>query len=395
MNKSGKQLSPSRRSLRPISGLSCHHRRVDLTVADLKAIGLAAGLAAVGATEAVPFERTRVDLEQRKAEGLSATMQFTYRNPSRSTDPRRTMSDARCLIVGAYDYRRELPPRPTDQPTGKVAAYSSEDHYASLRAALEQIAVALRQQGCKALVLADQNHLVDRAAAHRAGVGWWGKSSNLLIEGVGSMVVLGSVLTNAPLELEAAALSADGCRTCTKCLDGCPTGAIIAPGVVDANKCLAWLLQAAGRFPVEYRELLGDRIYGCDDCTEVCPPNQLRRKQPAPEGSDGAWVPILELLESDDETLMARFGRWYVPQRNPDYLRRNALVVLGNIGRGDDERTAAALAGSLAHQSPVVAAHAVWAARRLDREDLLAELHGCELDEMVREELRRSVTAVA
>ena len=368
---------------------------MDLTVADLKAIGLAAGLAAVGATEATPFERTRVDLEQRKAEGLSGSMQFTYRNPSRSTDPRRTMSDATCLIVGAYDFQRELPARPTDQPTGRVAAYSSEDHYASLRAALEQIAVALRQQGCKALVLADQNQLVDRAAAHRAGIGWWGKSSNVLIAGVGSMVVLGSVLTNSPLELEAVAVATDGCRTCTRCLDGCPTGAIISPGVVDANRCLAWLLQASGRFPVEYRELLGDRIYGCDDCQDVCPPNQIRRKQPAAEGGCGAWVSILEMLESDDETLMARFGRWYVPQRNPDYLRRNALVVLGNIGSGDDERTAAVLTRSLAHKSPVVAAHAVWAARRLSRDDLLAELDGCELDETVREELRRPVTAVA
>lgn len=368
---------------------------MDLTVADLEAIGLAAGLAAVGATDATPFARSRADLEQRKAEGRSATMQFTYRNPARSTDPRRTMSDARCLIVGAYDYRRELPPRPADQPTGKVAAYSSEDHYAALRAALEQIAGALRRQGCKAMVLADENNLVDRAAAHRAGIGWWGKSSNVLVPGAGSMVVLGSVLTDAPLELEGAAAAADGCRTCTKCLDGCPTGAIIAPGVVDANRCLAWLLQAPGRFPVEYRELLGDRIYGCDDCQDVCPPNQTLRKQPAPSGGDGAWVSILELLESDDETLMARFGRWYVPQRNPDYLRRNALVVLGNIGRGDDERTATVLAGSLAHESPIVAAHAVWAARRLNRDDLLTELEGGELDETVREELRRPVTTVA
>ena len=368
---------------------------MDLTVADLKAIGLAAGLAAVGATEATPFERTRVDLEQRKAEGLSGSMQFTYRNPSRSTDPRRTMSDATCLIVGAYDYQREIPPRPADQPTGRVATYSSEDHYASLRAALEQIAGALRNQGYKALVLADENHLVDRAAAHRAGIGWWGKSSNVLISGVGSMVVLGSVLTNAPLDIEEVAVAADGCRTCTKCLDGCPTGAIISPGVVDANRCLAWLLQASGRFPVEHRELLGDRIYGCDDCQDVCPPNQIRRKQPAAEGGGGAWVSILEMLESDDETLMARYARWYVSQRNPDYLRRNALVVLGNIGSGDDERTAAVLARSLAHQSPVVAAHAVWAARRLSRDDLLAELAGCELDEMVREELLRPVTAVA
>ena len=366
------------------------------TVADLVAIGRGAGLAAVGATEATPFERTLVDLEQRKAEGLSGGMQFTYRNPSRSTDPHRTMDDATCLIVGAYDYQRELPPRPNDQPTGRVATYSSEDHYASLRAALEQIAVPLRAAGHKALVLADQNHLVDRAVAHRAGIGWWGKSSNVLVPGVGSLVVLGSVLTNAPLEVEEVNIVEDGCKTCTKCLDGCPTKAIISPGVVDANKCLAWLLQASGPFPVEYRELLGDRIYGCDDCQDVCPPNQIRTKKPSPVGADGAWVPILDILELDDEALMARLGRWYVPDRDPNYLRRNALVVLGNIGRGDDKRTAKVLTGLLAHRSPIVVAHAVWAARRLSRDDLLGELNEHhQIDEMVSAELRRPVTAVA
>ncbi len=366
------------------------------TVADLVAIGRGAGLAAVGATEATPFERTLVDLEQRKAEGLSGGMQFTYRNPSRSTDPHRTMGDATCLIVGAYDYQRELPPRPRDQPTGRVATYSSEDHYASLRAALEQIAVPLRAAGHAALVLADQNHLVDRAVAHRAGIGWWGKSSNVLVPGVGSLVVLGSVLTNAPLEVEEVNIVEDGCKTCTKCLDGCPTKAIISPGVVDANKCLAWLLQASGPFPVEYRELLGDRIYGCDDCQDVCPPNQIRTKKSSPVGADGAWVPILDILELDDEALMARLGRWYVPDRDPNYLRRNALVVLGNIGRGDDKRTAKVLTGLLAHRSPIVVAHAVWAARRLSRDDLLGELNEHhQIDEMVSAELRRPVTAVA
>ena len=379
-----------------IPRLSCHDGQVTPTVEDLIAIGRAAGLAAVGTTTADPFERTRVDLEQRKSRGLSSGMQFTYRNPDRSTDPRRTMSDATCLIVGAYDYQRELPTRPTGQPTGRVAAYSSEDHYASLRAALEQVAVPLREAGFAALVLADQNHLVDRAAAHRAGIGWWGKSSNVLVPGVGSLVVLGSVLTNAPLQLPTAPKIEDGCKTCSKCLDGCPTAAIIAPGVVDANKCLAWLLQASGSFPVEYRELLGDRIYGCDDCQDVCPPNQIRRKKPAAQSDEGAWVPILEVLELDDQALMARLGRWYVPERDPDYLRRNALVVLGNIGRGDDERTVKVLAAMLAHRSPVVAAHAVWAARRLDRDDLLAELRGSDsLDEMVSAELQRPAVAVA
>lgn len=367
-----------------------------IATAELLAIGRAGGLAAVGVTTADPFESTRTDLEQRKAAGLHGQMQFTFRNPARATDPRKTMPDATFLIVGAYDYQRQLPPRPTDQPTAKVATYSSQDHYASLRAALEPIAVELRATGHKAVVLADQNNLVDRAAAYRAGIGWWGKSSNVLVPGIGSLVVLGAVLTNAPLALEPPEVAEDGCKSCSKCLAGCPTQAIISPGVVDANKCLAWLLQDRGAFPVQYREVLGDRIYGCDDCQDVCPPNQIRRHKPAAKGSQDAWVPILNMLELDDDALMARFGRWYIANRDPNYLRRNALVVLGNIGRGDDDRTVNVLRKSLAHRSPLVVAHAVWATRRLNRHDLLATLsESAQMHDLVQAELKRPVRAAA
>ena len=151
--------------------------------------------------------------------------------------------------------------------------------------------------------------------------------------GIGSLVVLGAVLTDASIEPDHESTVADGCRTCTACLDGCPTGAIIEPGVIDARRCLAWLVQAEGMFPVEYREALGDRIYGCDDCQDVCPPNKIRMRRPSPAGADEAWVDVLSVLDADDDELLARLGRWYIPHRDPDYLRRNALLVLGNVAR--------------------------------------------------------------
>lgn len=342
------------------------------SLAELEAIGLAAGLCAVGATTADPFPDTLGDLEQRKQRGLDAGMQFTYRNPARSTDPDRSLPGATTLLVGAYDYQRLEPARPADQPSGRVAAYSWEDHYAELRAGLDAMAAVLRDDGHRAIVLADQNHLVDRAAAHRAGIGWWGKSSNVLVPGVGSLVVLGSVLTDAPLVIPDAPVVADGCRSCVKCLDGCPTGAIIEPGVIDAARCLSWLLQTDGVFPVEYRVVLGDRIYGCDDCQDVCPPNQIRRRRPSGAGADGAWVPLLDVLGLTDDELMARLGRWYVPDRDPAYLRRNLLVVLANIGDGRDPAVGEALRRALLDDRAIVRAHAVWAARRLGLEHLLA-----------------------
>ena len=144
--------------------------------------------------------------------------------------------------------------------------------------------------------------------------------------------------------------------------------------MVDAGRCLAWLLQVDGPFPREHRVALGDRIYGCDDCQEVCPPNRrVGRTTEAPAADPGsqATVDVLDMLAATDDELLDRHGRWYVPRRQARYLRRNALVVLGNVAEPSDGRVAAALRGALAHDDGIVRAHAVWAARRLGRDDLL------------------------
>lgn len=250
----------------------------------LAAIGRRAGLDRVGFCTAEPFTDTARQLHERKAAGLHAGMQFTYRNPDRSTDPAHLLPGAATLIVGAVAFDATPCDQPPDGgPFARVAAYARRDYYAALRAALEAIAVELRSQGHRAVVSADGNGLVDRAAAHRAAVGWWGKNSNLLVPGAGSLVVLGAVVTDARLVSSDPEPVADGCGPCRRCLDGCPTGAIVAPGTVDARRCLAWLVQADGVFDPAYRSALGDRIYGCDDCSEVCPPNrvQLHRRKPA------------------------------------------------------------------------------------------------------------------
>ena len=331
---------------------------------ELTTIGRHAGLDAVGIAPADPFTATRRHLEERRAAGLHGGMAFTYRNPARSTDPAATVPDARALVVGAKAYATEAPPRPDG--AGRVARYAWIDHYADLRAALRAVADRLKGDGWRAVVLADDNGLVDREAAYRAGLGWYGKNANLLLPGRGSWFVLGSVVTDASLE-PAAAPVPDGCGACRRCLDGCPTGAIVAPGVVDARRCLAWLVQQAGPFPLEYRAALGDRIYGCDDCQEVCPPNRMARRTAAPPASAvEAWVPLLELLAATDEELLARHGRWYIAGRDPRWLRRNALVALGNVGDSSDPRVRDALATFIASADPVLREHAIWAAQRLE-----------------------------
>ena len=339
---------------------------------DLRALGHEAGLDALGFADAEPFLETRADLEERKAAGLHGGMAFTYRNPARSTDPQRIVPGARSLVVGARSYRR-ADREPPGGPTGVVARYSWQDHYQPLREALERVAERLRTDGWRAVVVADDNALVDREAAYRAGLGWYGKSSNLLLGGHGSWFVLGSIVTDAPLT-PAAQPADDGCGACTRCMTACPTGAIVSPGVVDARRCLAWLLQATGPFPVEHRAALGGRIYGCDDCQEVCPPNRLADRHDtavAADPADEATVSLVEMLDADDDALLARFARWYIPQRDPRYLRRNALVALGNVGDGNDEDVERVLARALADRDPLIREHAEWAAERLGRRDLL------------------------
>jgi epoxyqueuosine reductase len=331
------------------------NRTVD--AAELKALGRASGLDAVGIAGADPFLDTRRHLHERKDAGLHGGMSFTYRNPERSTEPRSALPGAKAIVVGARSYPVPAPPR----VGGRVAAYATEDHYAVLRDSLGSIADRLRSDGWKALVLVDDNALVDREAAYRAGLGWYGKSTNVLLPGQGSWFVLGSVLTTAPLVADDGPVD-DGCGTCRRCIDGCPTGAIVAPGVVDARRCLAWLLQARGDFPLEYRVALGDRIYGCDECQEVCPPN---RRMATAEGTPVDGVDIVELLSSDDETLLMRHGRWYIADRDPRYLRRNALVVLGNTAEPCDQTAAATIERYLGDPDPMLRSHAAWAADRI------------------------------
>jgi epoxyqueuosine reductase len=330
------------------------------TLDELRAI---AGLDALGVTSAAPFRATRATLEERRGAGLHGEMAFTYRNPVRSTTPSRVLDDARSIVVGARRYRRADAPAP-GRPAALVARYAREDHYAPLRAALDRVATRLRADGWRAMVVADDNALVDRAVAVRAGIGWYGKSANVLLEGRGSWFVLGSVVTDAVLPTTERELP-DGCGSCSCCIDACPTGAIVAPGVVDARRCLAWLVQRPGSFPVEHRSALGGRIYGCDDCQEVCPPNKVDdRRHPPTSGADG-WVELVELLDATDDELFDRHGRWYIPERDIRYVRRNALVALGNVGRRDDAATVAVLDRYRTADDELLAEHASWALDQL------------------------------
>jgi epoxyqueuosine reductase len=146
-------------------------------------------------------------------------------------------------------------------------------------------------------------------------------------------------------------------------MSACPTGAIVEPGVVDARRCLAWLVQAPGSIPVEFRQAVGDRLYGCDDCQEVCPIGHGERSEAGHESASGADVPAIGVLEASDADLLERFGRWYIAERDPRYLRRNALVVLGNA-TDQDPVVDALLRRFAGSPDPMLGEHATWALAR-------------------------------
>jgi epoxyqueuosine reductase len=341
------------------------------------------GVSRVGVCDAAILERARAELLRRKASGLSDGLPFTYLNPLRSTDPSRAVAGARSVLVGARSYYVDQPP-PPEGAQGRVARYAWTDHYVPLRDGLRAVARRLRRDGWKAVAFADDNSIVDREVAYHAGIGWFGKNANILLPGAGSWFVLGCVITTAPLPTAPAPV-ADGCGSCRRCLDACPTGAIIAAGVIDAGRCLAWIIQKPGVMDRRWRAAIGDRIYGCDDCQTVCPPTvRLAIKHRAPQVEIEPWVSLLELLDAGDAEIIHRWGRWYIADRDPRWVRRNALVALGNVARADDAAVRRCLVRYLAIDDAMLRAHAVWAARRLGLDSLLP-LH--DADPQVAEEL--------
>lgn len=315
----------------------------------------ATGLDRIGWTTADPFPEARVDLERRAADGLSGRLGFTFSDPARAADPHASWPWANSIVVGLHSYLPEAG-RPITGP-GRVARFAERDHYRELRDGMERVAAALVDAGRRSEVVIDDSRLVDRAVAYRAGLAWWGKNTMLLTPGLGPWFLIGCVVTDAVFE--PAGRTRRDCGTCEACLPACPTGALVEPGVLDARRCLAAILQAPGSIPVEYREAVGDRVYGCDDCLEACPPgSRLLAAATADRGS----VDPAEILETGDRDLQDRYGHFYFPDARVRFLRRNALVALGNVGT---EEHLPLLAGYLMHPDSMLVEHARWAIGRI------------------------------
>ena len=337
----------------------------------LRELAISEGLDDIGIASVDPLMNARRDLKDRKQRGLHGGMHFTYGNPERATSPADLLEGAESIVVALRRY--DAPLSSARPGLASVAHYVARDEYGQLRSGLQAIASYLRTQGSAAEVVFDDNRLVDRAIAVRAGLGWIGKNSMLLNPELGSWTVIGSVVTDRQIVIESQDHS-NGCGECRRCQVECPTGALDEEGVLDANKCLAWLVQAQGIFPVEFRVVLGDRLYGCDDCQTVCPVNDGKETVRIQATNRSRTVELVKLLQSTDDVLMKKYEHWYIPRRRAEYLRRNALVVLANVADGADSAVESVVFGGLKSDSAIVRAHAVWAARQLGLNHLFSQV---------------------
>ncbi len=342
--------------------------------AEVKRLAVIHGLTIARVASAEPFAWLEPVLDAHIAAGRVAGLDwFTPQRARESTDPRTLLPTVRALLAVGLAYHLPDPPRPDDGvPRGRIARYARGlDYHRLMRSRMEAFVAALRDElgrPIEARMLSDTARIVDRAVSARAGLGWYGKHSCLIVPGHGSWVVLGEVLLDIDLEPDAP-LERD-CGRCRICLDQCPTGAIVEPYAVDAPRCLSFqTIEQRGAIPPDIRPLMGDWVFGCDVCQEACPYAGAAREAAdpafAPRTLDNAFPALPWLLAMTEAEFRETYRGTPVLRAKRRGLARNAAVALGNLG--DPDRALPPLLAALAdHDEPLVRAHAAWAVGRHD-----------------------------
>lgn len=246
---------------------------------------------------------------------------------------------ARSVVVLAANYYTETPPRP-EGLRGRIARYARfRDYHRALRRAVLRVAEAVREAvpGAAVRISIDSSPVRERAWAARAGVGWAAKNSLIIVPGLGSWCFLATVVTTAVLRPDAPA--ADRCGSCRACIDACPTGAIVAPRVVDARLCIAYhTIENRGEIPPEIAEAMGDMVFGCDICQEVCPWNRRaplnRLADFQPRAQAAVWPPLEPLIQGDAAWFDAAFTGTPVRRAKLEGMQRNARIAMENLKSG-------------------------------------------------------------
>ena len=374
--------------------------------------------ARITTAEALP-EAERV-IKERIAQGLMDGLPwFTAERAEVSCHPDALLPGAQSMITLAMCYLSEQPGETSDSvPRGRISRYAwGDDYHEIIKPRLEQYATWLREYARKEIsndvetrLFVDTGRMVDRAVAQRAGLGWYGKNTNILTKGWGSWVFLAEIVTNLPLQADSPLKTS--CGNCEICLHACPTQALPEPYVLDNTRCISFLtIELRGSIPLELRPLMGNLIFGCDICQEVCPVNTVAERRLglknglgspaggsyvesellAPQAEDGKHTPgstkiismlphkafhpratagsspeLMPLLSLTEEQFRERFRHSPIRRTKRRGLLRNVCVALGNIG---DQQAVPALIGALHDYEPLVRGHAAWALGRIGGEE--------------------------
>jgi len=336
------------------------------------------GFDLVRVTSPAEFAEDREITLQRLRDGLMDGLPwYNQDRVLRGTSPQELLPGARSIICLGLSYHQ---PVSSDGPsqqllTGKVAQYARlQDYHKVMKARMRDYVRGLSSRletPIAARWYVDDGPMLDRAAAARSGLGWFGKNTNILTSSHGSWIFLGQVITD--LELEADPPLKKTCGSCVRCIDACPTGAIVAPYVIDNTRCISYqTIENRGPIPMELRPKMLDWVFGCDICQDVCPVSRS-----APAGGSQVWgqqagvgtpaekldtLGLVDLLHLTEEEFRQRFRGTPILRAKREGLQRNACVALGNLG---DPSAVSALSRALYHDSPLVRSHAAWALGRI------------------------------
>lgn len=354
-----------------------------------------AGFDAIAVTtpDAIPLAPAR--LAEFVADGFHGSMDWIAETLERRSEPSTLWPEVRSIVVLAMNYGPNHDPRDLQarHDRGAISVYAqNRDYHDVMKGRLKEIAGKIvSRAGGDVKVFVDTAPVMEKPLAQAAGLGWQGKHTNLVSREHGSWLFLGTIFTTAELAPDRAEI--DHCGSCRACLDACPTDAFPAPYRLDARRCISYLtIENKGPIPHEFREKIGNRIYGCDDCLAACPWNkfaQVASEAKLVARADLREPPLAELLELDDAAFRAFFSGSPIKRIGRDRFIRNVLIAAGNSGE-------AALAGIvralLGDASPLVRGAAIWALARLvsdaEYSERAASGLNTESDGVVREEWR-------
>ena len=305
--------------------------------------------------------------------GAHGEMEYMARGEDKRRDPQKVLPSAKSVIVLALNYFQGEPaiPRAFGAAPGRIARYAwGDDYHGVIAAKLDKIDIFLREFGGQQKCYVDTGPILERDYAAAAGIGWHGKSTMLIDEKLGTWFFLAEILTT--LELPPDASTRDRCGTCERCIAACPTGAITAPHKLDARRCISYLtIELKSSIPLELRPLIGDRIFGCDDCLDACPWNRFAQvsresafsaRSPSRTGDSTTAFSLRDYLTLNDAEFRNLFRNSPIKRIKRRGFLRNVCVALGNVGTSED---LPALRKATVDSEPLIAEHAAWAIEQI------------------------------